>query len=103
MPRAAEVQQRWACTWYWLPVLLIASTLAGFIVAPGTQAEKLLLAMHGTCGVRADHLPPYHLVVTSNAVVFTMVYTAYPKCKTTFERTVERLGLRHWRIAKRSP
>jgi len=48
-------------------------------------------------------LPPFHLVVTDNAMAFTMAYTAHPERKTTFERTVERLGLRHWRIAKRSP
>ena len=48
-------------------------------------------------------LPPFHLVVTDNAMVFTMAYTAHPERKTTFERMVERLGLRHWRIAKRSP
>jgi hypothetical protein len=48
-------------------------------------------------------LPPFHLVVTDNAMVFTMAYTAHPKRKTAFERTIERLGLRHWRIARRSP
>lgn len=50
-----------------------------------------------------ERLPPFHLVVTDNAMSFTMAYTAHPERKTTFERTVERLGLRHWRIAKRSP
>ena len=48
-------------------------------------------------------LPPFHLVVTDNAMTFTMEYTAHPERKTTFERTIERLGLRHWRIAKGSP
>ncbi len=48
-------------------------------------------------------LPPFHLVVTDNAMAFTMAYTAHPERKTTFERTVERLGLRHWRIARGSP
>ena len=48
-------------------------------------------------------LPPFHLVVTDKAMALTMAYTAHPERKTTFERTVERLGLRHWRIAKRAP
>jgi len=48
-------------------------------------------------------LPPFHLVVTDTAMAFTMAYTAHPERKTTFERTVERLGLRHWRIARGSP
>jgi transposase InsO family protein len=50
-----------------------------------------------------ERLPPFHLVVTDNAMVFTMAYTAHPERKTTFERAIERLGLRHWRIAKWSP
>ena len=48
-------------------------------------------------------LPPFFLVVTDNAMAFTMAYTAHPERKTTFERTVAALGLRHWRIARRSP
>ena len=48
-------------------------------------------------------LPPFHLVVTDNAMVFTMAYTAHPERTTTFERTIARLGLRHWRIQRRSP
>ncbi len=48
-------------------------------------------------------LPPFHLVVTDNVMVFTMAYTAHPERKTTFDRSLERLGLRHWRIARRSP
>ena len=48
-------------------------------------------------------LPPFHLVVTDNAMVFTMAYSAHPHRKTAFERTVEQLGLRHWRIARGSP
>ena len=48
-------------------------------------------------------LPPFHLIVTDNAMVFTMAYTAHPERKTSFERMVETLGLRHWRIARRSP
>lgn len=48
-------------------------------------------------------LPPFHLVVTDNALVFTMAYTAHPERKTAFERAIVRLGLRHWRIARRSP
>ncbi len=38
-------------------------------------------------------LPPFHLVVTDTAMTFTMAYTAHPERKTTFERTIERLGL----------
>lgn len=48
-------------------------------------------------------LPPFFLVVTDNALVFTMAYSPYPERKTTFERTVEALGLRHYRIKRRSP
>ena len=48
-------------------------------------------------------LPPFHLVVTDNAMIFTMAYTAHPERQTAFERTIARLGLRHWRIACRSP
>lgn len=33
-------------------------------------------------------VPPLHLVVTDNAMTFTMAYTAHPERKTTFERTV---------------
>ncbi|MDW8212333.1 MAG: integrase core domain-containing protein [Roseiflexaceae bacterium] len=50
-----------------------------------------------------DRLPPFHLVVTDNAMVFTMDYTAHPERKTTFECTVEALGLQHVRIPRRSP
>ena len=48
-------------------------------------------------------LPPFFLVVSDNAMVFTMAYTAHPERKTTFERRVEALGLRHWRIKRASP
>jgi transposase InsO family protein len=48
-------------------------------------------------------LPPFFLVVTDNAMVFTMAYTAHPERKTTFEQTITRLNLRHWRIPKASP
>lgn len=50
-----------------------------------------------------ERLPPFHLVVTDNAMTFTMAYTAHPERKTAFERTIARLGLRHWRIAKGAP
>lgn len=50
-----------------------------------------------------DRLPPFHLVVTDNAMVFTMAYTAHPERKTTFERTIAALGLQHTRIPRRSP
>lgn len=50
-----------------------------------------------------SRLPPFHLVVTDNALVFTMAYTAHPERQTTFERTIARLGLRHWRIGCRKP
>ncbi len=42
-----------------------------------------------------SRLPPFHLVVTDNAMVVTMAYTAQRDRQTTFERTVARLGLRH--------
>ena len=48
-------------------------------------------------------LPPFHLVVTDNAMVFTMANTPHPERRTTFERTIDALGLRHWRIKPRSP
>ncbi len=50
-----------------------------------------------------SRLPPFFLVVTDNAMVFTMAYTAHPERKPTFERTVEALGMRHYRIKRRSP
>jgi transposase InsO family protein len=50
-----------------------------------------------------DRLPPFYLVVTDNAMVFTMAYSAHPQRKTAFERKVASLGLRHFRIAARSP
>jgi transposase InsO family protein len=50
-----------------------------------------------------SRLPPFHLVVTDNAMVFTMAYTAHPERQTAFERTIQRLGLRHWRIGCRKP
>jgi transposase InsO family protein len=50
-----------------------------------------------------DRLPPFHLVVTDNAMVFTMAYSAHPQRKRAFEQTIERLGLRHWRIPRGSP
>jgi transposase InsO family protein len=50
-----------------------------------------------------NRLPPFHLVVTDNAMVFTMAYTAPPDRRTTCERMVTRLGWRHGRIARRSP
>ncbi len=50
-----------------------------------------------------SRLPPFHLVVTDNAMEFTMAYTAHPSRKTTFERTLERLGRKHYRIPPRSP
>lgn len=48
-------------------------------------------------------LPPFHLVVTDNAMVFTMKYTAHPDRKTAFECMAEQLGLRHFRIQRFSP
>jgi transposase InsO family protein len=48
-------------------------------------------------------LPPSHLVVTDNALVFTMAHSAHPERRAAFEREVAALGLRHWRIARRSP
>ena len=50
-----------------------------------------------------SRLPPFHLVVTDNAMIFTMAYSAHPKRHTAFETTVTRLGLRHGRIPKASP
>ncbi len=50
-----------------------------------------------------ERLPPFFLVVTDNATLFTMAYTAHPERKTTFERTVEAFGLRYYRIKCRSP
>lgn len=48
-------------------------------------------------------LPPFHLVVTDNAMMFTMAYTPHPTRKTAFEHAIVRLGLRHWRIACGAP
>jgi transposase InsO family protein len=53
---------------------------------------------------RARHrLAPFYLVVTDNAMVFTMAYSAPPERKTAFEQKVASLGLRHYRIARCSP
>ena len=48
-------------------------------------------------------LPPFHLVVTDNAMVFTMANTPHPERTTAFEKMIRTLGLRHWRITPRSP
>ena len=48
-------------------------------------------------------LPPFHLVVTDNAMMFTMTYTAHPERTTAFEQAIVRLGLRHWRIPRGQP
>lgn len=50
-----------------------------------------------------DRLPPFFLVVTDNAMIFTMEYTAHPERRTAFEQTVRDLGLKHMRIERRSP
>lgn len=50
-----------------------------------------------------NRLPPFHLVVTDNAMVFTMAYSAHKDRATTFEKRAQALGLRHFRIALRSP
>lgn len=49
------------------------------------------------------HLPPFFLVVTDNAWIFTMAYTAHPTRRTTFQQMVAALGMQHMRIAPRSP
>jgi transposase len=48
-------------------------------------------------------LPPFHLAVTDNAMVFTMANAPHPERRTAFERTVADVGLRHGRIKPRSP
>jgi transposase InsO family protein len=48
-------------------------------------------------------LPPFYLVVTDNAMLFTMYNTPHPTRRTAFEKRVAALGLRHWRIPPRSP
>lgn len=48
-------------------------------------------------------LPPFFLVVTDNAWVFTLARSAHPERRTAFERMIAKLGLRHMRIAPRSP
>ncbi len=48
-------------------------------------------------------LAPCFLVVTDTAMVCTLAYTAHPERTTTFERTLEAVGLRHYRIKRRSP
>lgn len=48
-------------------------------------------------------LPPFHLVVTDNAMSFTLAYSAHPERKTAFERTVDISDCAIWRIAKCAP
>ena len=48
-------------------------------------------------------LPPFHLVVTTNAMMFTLAYTAHPERVTAFERMIVHLGLRYWRIPCGAP
>lgn len=48
-------------------------------------------------------LPPFYLVITDNAMMFTMQYTAHPERVTIFEQMIARLGLRHWRIPRGAP
>jgi len=50
-----------------------------------------------------SRLPPFHLVVTDNAWCFTMAYTAHPARQCAFERRMQQLGLRHFRLPPRSP
>ncbi len=50
-----------------------------------------------------SRLPPFWLVVTDNALMFTMEYSAHPHRHTAFEQALARLGLRHWRIPRGKP
>ena len=50
-----------------------------------------------------ERLPPFYVVVTDNALIWTMAYSAHPERQTVFETTIARLGLRHGRIPKGSP
>lgn len=48
-------------------------------------------------------LPPFFIVFTDNAMIFTMKYTHHPQRKTTFEKTVENLGIIPALIPKGKP
>ena len=48
-------------------------------------------------------LPPFFLVMTDNAMSFTMKYTHHPERKTAFQKKMQRLGLIHGTIRKGAP
>jgi transposase InsO family protein len=50
-----------------------------------------------------SRLPPFFLVVTDNALVFTMRFAHHKDRQTAFQKQVAALGLRHFCIAPRSP
>ncbi len=50
-----------------------------------------------------DRLPPFWLVWTDNAMVFTMRYTAHPDRKTAFQKRLMAFDMIHGTCAPRSP
>lgn len=60
-----------------------------------TVAEVLMQAL--------DHLPPFRLVWTDNAMEFTMRYSAHPERHTTFQKCVMALDMIHGTCKPRSP
>lgn len=68
-------------------------------IHPSASSKRVAEVLRRAIG----RLPPFFLVVTDNAMVFTMAYTAHPERRTAFERTLAELGLTHMRIARRSP
>lgn len=54
--------------------------------------------------VRAiNHLPPFRLVWTDNAMTFTMRYTTHPERQTAFQKCLTALGMMHGTCKSRSP
>ncbi|GAB4187163.1 MAG: hypothetical protein Fur005_49090 [Roseiflexaceae bacterium] len=68
-------------------------------IHPTASSKRIAEVLRRAIG----RLPPFFLVVTDNAMVFTMANTPHPERRTAFERMIQALGLRHWRIKPRSP
>lgn len=48
-------------------------------------------------------LPPFYIVFTDNAMIFTMKYTAHKDRKTAFTKKAEKLGIIHALVPKGKP
>jgi hypothetical protein len=75
-----------------------------------TRRKYSEIHLEQTSAIAADFLerarnclPPFHLVVTDNAWLFTMEKTPHKERTTAFEKRAAALGIKHFRIAPRSP